>query len=143
MKKTLTTYDIADALLSDDNASWSRSGALALAEYFEEYEESTGEELDLDVVAIRCDYSEHESLIDWAEGYFADDAQMVSELKVPDLSSEVLRAQKLEDLGSFGDAAQVRGYIEEDLDLAPRIRDYIADHGQLIEFQDGVIVSAF
>ena len=50
MKKTLTTYDIADALCQDENANWSRAGAFALAEWLEEMEESTGEETELDVV---------------------------------------------------------------------------------------------
>lgn len=62
MKKTLTTYDIADALYADENANWSRAGAFALAEWLEEMEESTGAETELDVVAIRCDFAEHDSL---------------------------------------------------------------------------------
>lgn len=69
MKTTLTTYDVARALSSDENANWSWNGAKALAEYLEEYEESTGEELELDVVAIRCDFVECSSLSDWASVY--------------------------------------------------------------------------
>ena len=62
MKTTLTTRQIVDALGTDKNANWSYQGASALAEYLEEIEGDTGEELELDVVAIRCDYSEHPSL---------------------------------------------------------------------------------
>ena len=51
MKKTLTTYEIVNALLKDENADWSYTGARALAEYLEEYEEACGVELELDVVA--------------------------------------------------------------------------------------------
>lgn len=69
MKTTLNTSDIARALKSDENAAWSWNGAKALAEHLEEYEESTGEELELDVCAIRCDFSEHTSLEDWAADY--------------------------------------------------------------------------
>ena len=69
MKKTLTTYDIAHELLQDENAAWTRAGAFALAEHLEEYEDSTGETLELDVVAIRCDFSEYVSLEDWAVDY--------------------------------------------------------------------------
>ena len=43
-----------------------------MAEYLEEYEESTGQEMELDVVAIRCDFSEYSSLQAWAEDYFTD-----------------------------------------------------------------------
>jgi hypothetical protein len=69
MKLTLSTYAVADLLMSDENANWSRPGALALAEYLEEMEESTGEEMEFDTVAIRCDFSEYESLAKWAEEY--------------------------------------------------------------------------
>jgi hypothetical protein len=68
MKKTLTTYDIANELIQDSNANWSRAGAFALAEYLQELEEDTGEEMEMDVVAIRCDYSEYSSLEEWADG---------------------------------------------------------------------------
>lgn len=38
MKKTLSTYDIANALHQDKYAGWSYAGAKALAEYLEELE---------------------------------------------------------------------------------------------------------
>tara|TARA_B110000285_G_scaffold133127_1_gene149357 strand:+ start:552 stop:785 length:234 start_codon:yes stop_codon:yes gene_type:complete len=37
----------------------SYEGALALFEYIEEYEDQTGEETELDVVAIRCEWTEY------------------------------------------------------------------------------------
>ena len=70
MKITLTTTDIENALFADENANWSSNGARALAEYLEEYEHSSGEELEFDVVAIRCDFAEWSSLQEWAEDYF-------------------------------------------------------------------------
>ena len=66
---TLNTYQIADALKNDTNASWSYAGANALAEYLEEYEESTGEEMELDVCAIRCDFSEYSYALECALEY--------------------------------------------------------------------------
>ena len=69
MKKTLNTYEIAEALRQDTNAGWSYDGSKALAEYLEEYEESTGEEMELDVCAIRCDFSEFANLQEWADSY--------------------------------------------------------------------------
>ena len=69
MKKTLTNYEIAHELLQDENAAWTRSGAFALAEHLEQYEQDIGEELELDVVAIRCDFTEYASLEEWAESY--------------------------------------------------------------------------
>jgi hypothetical protein len=46
---------------------FSYKGLGALYSYFEQYEEDTGEEIELDVIAICCDYSE----ADW--GQIADD----------------------------------------------------------------------
>jgi hypothetical protein len=64
MIETLTTYQIADRLLRDSNACWSRPGAFALAEYLEELEESTGEQMEFDACAIRCDFSEFSSAVE-------------------------------------------------------------------------------
>jgi len=116
MKKTLTTYDITNELINDRNAGWSRAGAFALAEYLEEYEESTGEELELDVVTIRGDFSEYSSLQDWAHDYFSN-------------AKEEMGFDESQDID------------EEEFD--ERIREYIQENGQLIEFKGGIIVSSF
>lgn len=123
MKTTLSTYDIANALKSDDNANWSWAGARALAEYLEQLEEDTGEEMELDVVAIRCDFSEFANLEAWASDYFRDQADAVDKLCLT--------------LG-------MDGSIDEDSEeIDDLIRSFIQDHGQLIEFDGGVIVSCF
>jgi hypothetical protein len=123
MKTTLSTSDIARALKSDENAAWSWNGARALAEYLEEYEESTGEELELDVVAIRCDFSEYESLEAWAADYFRNQADAVDRL---------------------GLTLGMDGSIDEDEnEIDDLIRSFIQDHGTLIEFDCGIIVSSF
>ena len=116
MKTTLSTSEAADILFKDSNANWSYAGARALAEYLEEYEESTGEELEFDYVAIRCDFSEWDSLQDWAGDYFGIDADWRSIIGCEDCEDE-----KTDD----------------------KIREYIQDHGQLIEFEGGIIVSSF
>lgn len=59
MKQTLSTSQAVDFLLRDENARWSYQGARALVEHLEQLEEETGDEMEMDVVAIRCDYSEH------------------------------------------------------------------------------------
>lgn len=116
MKMTLSTYQIADALKNDTCAHWSYNGSVALAEYLEQYEASTGEELELDVCAIRCDFSEHSSLQDWANDHFSNAWQ---------------------ELG-FDETEEI-----DDDDFDDKIREYIQDHGQLIAFDGGVIVSNF
>ena len=64
MKRTLSTSDIAHELMQDTNAGWSWEAAKAIAEYLENYKEDTGEEMELDIVAIRCDYDEYPSALD-------------------------------------------------------------------------------
>lgn len=75
----LSTYQIADALKQDSNAGWSYEGAKALAEYLEEYVASTGEPLELDIVAIRCEFSEYASLEELKENY--SDIETMSDLE--------------------------------------------------------------
>jgi len=111
MKNTLSTCEAASLLMADENAAWSMAGAYALAEYIEQIEEDCGVEIEFDRVALRCEYSEHESLQEWARCYFTDE----------------MRFDLLEGSESHADT----------------IRDYIQDHGQLIEFDGGIIVSEF
>ena len=113
MKNTLSTSDIVNALLADNHAQWSYKAAKALAAYLEELETDCGIEMEFDAVALRCEFDEFESLEDWAEMYFTDDQLL-----------EFLDGEELEDA--------------ED-----KLRDYIIDHGQFIEFDGGVIVSQF
>ena len=50
-----------------DNFSY--EGLKALYEYFEQYEEDEGEEIDLDVVAIACDWTEYKDIEEIKENY--------------------------------------------------------------------------
>ena len=82
MIQRLTASEAADRLMGDEYAGWTYHGARALVEHLEELEEETGEPIELDVVAIRCDYSEYSSaaaaaleLSDWEyrpDGWGAD-----------------------------------------------------------------------
>ena len=67
MKATLTTSQATDLLKADTNARWSYSGARALIEHLEQLEEDCGVELELDTVAIRCDYSEYDTALEAAK----------------------------------------------------------------------------
>jgi hypothetical protein len=59
MKTTVNMYDFIEAFRSCDRMdNFSREGLELLFEYLEEYEESCGVEVELDVIALCCDYSE-------------------------------------------------------------------------------------
>jgi len=115
--KTLSTYEAADLLLSDENANWSRSGSLALAEWFEELADQFNTPQELDRVAVRCDFSEYDNLFAFAQEYFGDADRMRSETGIDTNDDDESEAEK--------------------------IRDFIRDRGYLIEFTGGIIVSNF
>jgi hypothetical protein len=69
MKQTLTTNQVADMLMQDDNAAWSYAGARALAEHLEEIDRESEQEMEFDRVAIRCEFSEHTSATEAAGNY--------------------------------------------------------------------------
>ena len=128
MKKTLSTYEAADILFNDNNANWSRAGALALIEYLEEYEHEAEEELELDVVAIRCDYSEYNSLQDFIIEYYGYNLES---------SIRLMNGYEIN-----GDTTNDIEPLDSD-EIDELIREYIAERGQLVEFRGGVIVSSF
>ncbi len=60
MKTTLTQHEAADMLMKFEAFGTgidAYSLCYTMAQYLEEYEEDTGEELELDPVAIRCEYT--------------------------------------------------------------------------------------
>jgi hypothetical protein len=113
MKLTLTTSAAVELLKADTNARWSRDGARALVEHLEELEEDTGEEIEFDAVAIRCDYSEYSSALE-----AADD-------------------QGYEPNPNLGEEEQSEEDKEADA-LA-----WLQDQTQVIKFEGGVIVASF
>ena len=72
MKIELSTQQAADILLKDDYAKWSYNAALALVEYYEALEEECDVEINLDRVAIRCDWTEYASIEEAVEDYGED-----------------------------------------------------------------------
>ena len=67
MKQRLSTSEAADLLVADTNAGWSYKGARALVEYLEQVEEDTGDAIEFDRVALRCDFSEYPNAREAAE----------------------------------------------------------------------------
>lgn len=60
MKQTVTEYEFVNAFdKMDRGGSFTRTGRVALYEYLTELEEDCGIELDLDVIAICCDFTEY------------------------------------------------------------------------------------
>lgn len=67
----LSQREIADELLKDEFANWSYNGAMSLASYLlDVYDDCIKE---LDVVAIRCEYSEYKNIQECLESWGDDD----------------------------------------------------------------------
>ena len=68
MKDTVTEYQFVDTMAQKQHG-FSYEGAKALFEYFEQYEQDIGEEMEFDPIAIRCEFDEYESLEDVKKSY--------------------------------------------------------------------------
>jgi len=65
MKKTIGQYEFTESFKNAGRGEqFSYEGLKALFEYLEELEESCGEEIELDVISLCCDYCEHKSAVD-------------------------------------------------------------------------------
>ena len=74
MKKTINFYDFERAFVSDTYQDhFTYEGKKALFDYLEEYEDSTGEQIELDVVGLCCDYTEYYNLEDFQAAYGQDE----------------------------------------------------------------------
>jgi hypothetical protein len=69
MKIELSTYEVADRLLNDEFAGWTHEEALALAEYYEQREEDTGEEITFNACSIRCDWNSYSNMQEVRNAY--------------------------------------------------------------------------
>ena len=72
MKQTKNLYDFRQAIRDmDRKENFSHEGLEVLFDYLEQYEEDTGQEMELDVIAICCDFSE-DTVEDIAANYSID-----------------------------------------------------------------------
>ena len=79
MKQTITSSHFVDAFRDHGRENqFSYDGLIALFDYLEQYEEETGEELELDVIALCCEWCEYASCIEAAKELdetFEDDTE--------------------------------------------------------------------
>ena len=62
MKSHVNFEDFCDSFTGGYKDNFTYEGKRALFDYLEEYEESTGEELELDPIAFCCEYTEYPDL---------------------------------------------------------------------------------
>jgi len=69
MKQTINFNDFYDAFQEVRPDNFSYEGLRALFDWLEDLADGTGEEVELDVIALCCDFSEYESLEEVQENY--------------------------------------------------------------------------
>ena len=96
MKDTITAHQFVNEMAQAQHG-FSREGATALFEYFEQYEQDTGEQMEFDPVAIRCAFNEYESLEDVKEDYppietLKDLQKYTTVVEIPDSDRLIIEA---------------------------------------------------
>ena len=74
MKQTITEAYFVDQIVGDEYNNMSMEGARALFEYLEDMEEDGGGEMEFDIVALRCEYSEYKNIAEIAHEYGMEEA---------------------------------------------------------------------
>ena len=97
MKQTVYLEDFRRAFESTRPKQFSYEGLNALYENLIQYEDGTDEELDLDVIAICCDYTEFKSLKDFQDNYndvyqsIEDIEDATDVIQIPDSEAFIIR----------------------------------------------------
>ena len=94
MKTTVTRHNFIDSFTGGYKENFSYDGKLAMFEYIEEMEEEMGIELELDPIALCCEYSEYDSLKEFHENYDKEE--------YPDLETLREHTQVIEISGTDG-----------------------------------------
>ena len=82
MKTTVNQSDFHNAFINyNRKENFSYEGRVALFEYIEEFEDSTGEEMELDVIAICCEYTEYDSIRDFWQDYDEEDYPTIDDIE--------------------------------------------------------------
>ena len=80
MKSTVSLADFRDAFqIRKDQFTY--AGLEALFNYLEQYEEDTGEEVELDVIALCCEYTEYANLAEFQQDFDAEEYQTLEDIE--------------------------------------------------------------
>jgi hypothetical protein len=81
MIRTINKYDFIDAFKKmGREENFSRNGLVALYEYLEMLGEDIGQEIELDVIALCCEYAEYDNLEEFQADY-SEDYQTIGDIQ--------------------------------------------------------------
>ena len=82
MKETINFSRFCDAFRDcSRNNNFSYDGKRALFDYLECYEEDAGEEIELDVIALCCEYTEYETLEEFHNDYDKGEYETIEDIR--------------------------------------------------------------
>ena len=116
MIRIVNFSSFCDSFSGSYEKNFSYEGKRALFDYLEEYEESTGESVELDPIALCCEYSEYASADEAASNYFEYEGM------------------------TFDDEG---GELETADEVEKKALAFLNDRTQVIEFDGGVIIAQF
>lgn len=116
MKSFVNFSDFCDGFQGDRKDTFSYNGKKALYEYLQEYEESIGEEIEFDPIALCCEYTEYDDAIEAASEYFE------------------FEGMKFDDEG---------GELETREEVEKKAIEFLQDRTMVIEFEGGIIIGQF
>jgi len=136
MKRTVNRYEFEDAFREYGRSdSFSYEGKRALYDYLEQYEEDTGEEIELDVIGLCCNYSEYETALEAAQEYgfeqekgiyYLDNMDTI-ELTIEEAKSASHQGKCDDDVQALSEVKHVRKQLD-DLD-EEAVQDALKDTG--------------
>ena len=81
MIKTINEYDFIDAFKKMGRTdNFSNSGLIALYEYLEMLGDDLGQEIELDVIALCCEYAEYDNLEEFQADY-GDEYETIEDIQ--------------------------------------------------------------
>ena len=73
IKQTINFSEFCDSFSDTYKNNFTYDGKRALFDYLEQMSEDTGEDIELDIVALCCEYTEYESMEEALTAYNQDD----------------------------------------------------------------------
>ena len=107
MYTTINFSQFCDSFGEDRKNHFSYEGKKALFDYLEEYEEDTGEEIELDTIALCCEYTEYETAIECAKEY----NDFLTEEELKELGEEEAEEEALKYLNENTQVIEFEGGI--------------------------------
>lgn len=136
IKTTLSVYDFQNewSKWEERKNTFSYFGKIALFEYLEQLSEEMGEDIELDIISLCCEYHEYTSAWDAMKEYQPEDMPTV------DIVDENDNGKDLLEIGEESEALALE-WLQDRTQVIP-FSDEIFEDGKLVT-KSGIIIQAF